>query len=71
MYLVGMTGFEPATTCTPCKCATRLRYIPMTAVNHYSISPSDDKCKCFFIFWHNFAVRSEKLGKRKGCSALA
>ena len=28
LVLVGMTGFEPATTCTPCKCATRLRYIP-------------------------------------------
>lgn len=23
-----MTGFEPATPCTPCKYATRLRYIP-------------------------------------------
>jgi dihydroorotase len=23
-----MTGFEPATPCTPCKCATGLRYIP-------------------------------------------
>ena len=28
VLMVGMTGFEPATTCTPCKCATRLRYIP-------------------------------------------
>ena len=26
--LVGATGFEPATTCPPCKCATRLRYAP-------------------------------------------
>ena len=26
---VGVTGFEPATTCTPCKCATGLRYTPM------------------------------------------
>ena len=26
--LVGATGFEPATTCTPCKYATRLRYAP-------------------------------------------
>ena len=25
---VGATGFEPATTCTPCKCATGLRYAP-------------------------------------------
>ena len=26
--LVGTAGFEPATTCTPCRCATRLRYAP-------------------------------------------
>src|SRR6185312_11220825 len=26
--LVGATGVEPATTCTPSKCATRLRYAP-------------------------------------------
>ena len=28
LNLVGATGFEPATTCTPSKCATRLRYAP-------------------------------------------
>src|SRR5687767_9438398 len=27
--LVGMGGFEPPTTCTPSRCATRLRYIPI------------------------------------------
>jgi hypothetical protein len=26
--MVGETGFEPATPCTPCKCATRLRHSP-------------------------------------------
>ena len=26
--LVGTAGFEPATPCTPSKCATRLRYVP-------------------------------------------
>ena len=31
LRLVGATGFEPATTCTPSKCATRLRYAPKTA----------------------------------------
>jgi hypothetical protein len=25
---VGWTGFEPATPCTPCKCATGLRHHP-------------------------------------------
>ena len=28
MSLVGVAGFELATPCTPCKCATRLRYTP-------------------------------------------
>ena len=27
-----MTGFEPAAPCTPCKCATRLRYIPLSKI---------------------------------------
>ena len=26
--MVGATGLEPAAPCTPCKCATRLRYAP-------------------------------------------
>ena len=28
--LVGTTRFELATPCTPCKCATGLRYVPKT-----------------------------------------
>ena len=27
--LVGARGFEPPTTCTPCRYATRLRYAPI------------------------------------------
>jgi hypothetical protein len=27
--LVGTKGFEPSTPCTPCKCATKLRYAPI------------------------------------------
>ena len=26
--LVGVSGFEPPTLCTPCRCATRLRHTP-------------------------------------------
>ena len=33
VLLVGAAGFELATPCTPCKCATRLRYAP-TACNY-------------------------------------
>lgn len=29
LKVVGLTGFEPATPCTPCRCATRLRYNPI------------------------------------------
>ena len=32
--MVGMAGFELATPCTPCKCATRLRYIPCRWMNY-------------------------------------
>ena len=28
IYMVGARGFEPPTTCTPCRYATRLRYAP-------------------------------------------
>lgn len=28
IFLVGARGFEPPTTCTPCRYATRLRYAP-------------------------------------------
>ncbi len=29
VLMVGTRGFEPPTPCTPCKCATRLRYVPI------------------------------------------
>ena len=32
VFMVGMTGFEPATPSSLTKCATKLRYIPMPAV---------------------------------------
>jgi hypothetical protein len=35
--LVGAAGFELATPCTPCKCATRLRYAP-TEASFYAIT---------------------------------
>src|SRR5256885_10503496 len=30
--MVGVAGFELATPCTPCKCATRLRYTPKNSI---------------------------------------
>lgn len=32
VVLVGARGFEPPTTCTPCRYATRLRYAPKSAI---------------------------------------
>src|SRR5258705_9575318 len=33
--MVGAAGFEPATTCPPCRCATRLRYAPTQGHGRY------------------------------------
>ena len=33
--MVGATGFEPATSCTPCKRATKLRYAPIAVESEY------------------------------------
>ena len=35
--IVGTAGFEPATPCTPCKCATRLRHAPKCVEGKYRI----------------------------------
>ena len=32
VFLVGVVGFELTTPCTPCKCATRLRYTPKYSI---------------------------------------
>ncbi len=37
--MVGTAGFEPTTTCTPSKCATRLRYVPIWAFDANCIVP--------------------------------
>ena len=39
--LVGTVGFELTTPCTPCKCATRLRYAPKNSIVH-------EACAAFF-----------------------
>src|SRR5512134_1240677 len=36
--MVGTAGLEPAAPCTPCKCATRLRYVP---IREESILPDE------------------------------
>src|SRR5574337_751091 len=54
--MVGVAGFELATPCTPCKCATRLRYTP-TRLAFYSEKPAlKKKCANFFQFFSQLGV---------------
>lgn len=46
--MVGVTGFEPATPCTPCKYSTRLSYTP----NNASILTQPEKNYNNFLFKH-------------------
>jgi hypothetical protein len=39
LKMVGTTGFEPATPCTPCKCATGLRYVPKPQIKGRKNTP--------------------------------
>ena len=34
--MVGTRGFEPPTSCTPCKRSTRLNYVPKRLILHLS-----------------------------------
>lgn len=38
-YMVGMTGFEPATPSSLTKCATKLRYIPLCSIYYKDFLP--------------------------------
>ena len=40
VMLVGARGFEPPTPCTPCRCATRLRYAPTRTANYSRVHRS-------------------------------
>src|SRR5207253_5293812 len=44
--LVGVAGFELATPCTPCECATRLRYTPKPAIIACSPGPAAHGHQC-------------------------
>ncbi len=38
--VVGVAGFEPTTTCTQGRCATRLRYTPNKWWSHGELNPA-------------------------------
>ena len=49
---VGTTGFEPATPCTPCKCATGLRYVPRN-LDTEGCKSKEKTLSCRFIHPYN------------------
>ncbi len=53
IFLVGTAGFELATPCTPCKCATRLRYAPKENV---TIAGKFWFCTCNVTFFMKLAL---------------
>ena len=47
-FVVGTAGFEPATPCTPSKCATGLRHVPILLDDHqYTEGSSLSQSSCF------------------------
>ena len=60
IYLVGARGFEPPTTCTPCKYATRLRYAPKPAIIAESLQ----------LPKHKFMSMKPKARSVPRCSAI-
>ena len=52
--LVGTTRFELATPCTPCKCATGLRYVPKKLVALQRPAPPTGMAKVTEIFYFRF-----------------
>ena len=53
--MVGVAGFELATPCTPCKCATRLRYTPTRLEFYTEKFGSNKKCANFFQLSSEYA----------------
>ena len=71
--MVGVTGFEPATPCTPCKYSTRLSYTP-TAHEYYYVQPQntntflgkDAYCSFAAIFVYYKCPDKNKQNNKKG-----
>ena len=74
--LVGAAGFELATPCTPCKCATRLRYAP-TQSAHFIVQKNIFQTQFFsrendcsiWIKIARFLTRQDKLFVAKKINA--
>jgi N-acetyl-gamma-glutamyl-phosphate reductase len=59
---IGVTGFEPATPCTPCMCATKLRHTPMSFANEFNqkFLVGKKELSCFLYFMK--AIKIAVLG---------
>ena len=58
--MVGTARFELATPCTPSKCATRLRYVPMES----AAEDDDDSVGSTFKFYTSRQSRRSPLSVR-------
>ena len=56
--MVGVAGFELATPCTPCKCATRLRYTPKGEIINVYDGKMHLQPKIGSNFWRNTQRRN-------------
>src|ERR1700731_4350377 len=70
--LVGARGFEPPTTCTPCRYATRLRYAPKEEkyIRHSEVlepadSSSNQKPVSFTLRWSKWRSFRHRARCRK------
>ena len=72
IWMVGMTGFEPATSCSQSRRATKLRYIPVSAKrtnhNEYYTHPAR---RCQESIADNIRPTTTSSGNRPLSSAIA
>ena len=67
LQIVGARGFEPPTTCTPSKCATRLRYAPKT---NCLLQRRDALCLADHSGSRHLNLHRHQLRRRRGARRL-
>ena len=66
--MVGEKGFEPSTPCTPCKCATRLRYTPRNELYTGNLTHKDNSSRICISSWRMDAGSSARASSAAGAS---
>ncbi len=69
--MVGVVGFEPTAPCTPCRCATVLRYTPSEGRIAYAQWPFKRLCLTSSQFWEiilelHTGPLSDRIGPQSG-----